>query len=300
LVISVVFADEADAAGLVKRAISTTGTWTEAEIPQLAATKIGGGGVSTAEFDFLGTVTSNVQSQIDGKQTTTLTDGNILVGSAGNVATSVNPSGDIDVTNAGVFSINGLTIVNGDISSSAAIDATKIADGTVTSSEFQFINTLTSNAQTQLNSKAAITSKVKSADETVNNSATLQNDNDLFFSIGANEIWVVETYLRITMGAASDYKQTWTVPAGAVMVGFPDDLNNLGSATAGAGTAEVSLLTTRTKTIAANSNVLIIERGLLINGGTAGTVQYQWAQNAATVENTSVLRGSHITAYRLA
>jgi hypothetical protein len=32
------------------------------------AAKIGGGGVSTAEFDFLGTVTSNVQTQIDGKQ----------------------------------------------------------------------------------------------------------------------------------------------------------------------------------------------------------------------------------------
>ena len=33
-----------------------------------------------------------------------LTAGNILVGSAGNVATSVNPSGDVDISNAGVFS----------------------------------------------------------------------------------------------------------------------------------------------------------------------------------------------------
>jgi len=45
------------------------------------------------------------------------------------------------------------SIVNADINSSAAIDATKIADGTVTSTEFQYINTLSSNAQTQLDAK---------------------------------------------------------------------------------------------------------------------------------------------------
>jgi hypothetical protein len=49
------------------------------------------------------------------------------------------------------------TIVNADINASAAIDATKIADGTVTSAEFQYINTLSSNAQTQIDAKAATT-----------------------------------------------------------------------------------------------------------------------------------------------
>jgi len=45
------------------------------------------------------------------------------------------------------------TILNADINASAAIDATKIADGSVTSTEFQYINTLSSNAQTQINGK---------------------------------------------------------------------------------------------------------------------------------------------------
>ena len=49
------------------------------------------------------------------------------------------------------------SIVNADINSSAAIDATKIADGTVTTAEFQYINTLSSNAQTQIDAKAATT-----------------------------------------------------------------------------------------------------------------------------------------------
>ena len=48
-------------------------------------------------------------------------------------------------------------IVNADINSSAAIDATKIANGTVTTAEFQYINTLSSNAQTQIDAKAATT-----------------------------------------------------------------------------------------------------------------------------------------------
>ncbi len=126
LIISVIFTGEADGAGLVKRAISTVGQWAVGDIPQLPATKID------------------------------LADGNIIVGS-GTTGLSVNPSGDVDVSNTGVFSINGLVIVNADISASAAIDATKIADGTVTSSEFQFINSLTSNAQTQMDGKAGVT-----------------------------------------------------------------------------------------------------------------------------------------------
>lgn len=57
--------------------------------------------------------------------------------------------GDITVSGGGSV----WTIDNG-------LDATKIADGSVTSTEFQFINTLTSNAQTQLNSKAAISQSI--------------------------------------------------------------------------------------------------------------------------------------------
>ena len=45
-------------------------------------------------------------------------------------------------------------VVNASIASGAAIDATKIADGSVTSAEFQYINSLSSNAQTQLDTKA--------------------------------------------------------------------------------------------------------------------------------------------------
>jgi hypothetical protein len=70
--------------------------------------------------------------------------------------------GSIDLAHLAASSVNSSkivddSIVNADINSSAAIDATKIANGTVTSAEFQYINTLSSNAQTQINAKAATT-----------------------------------------------------------------------------------------------------------------------------------------------
>ena len=57
-----------------------------------------------------------------------------------------------DATAYPTSALNG-TIANSQLAS--GIDATKIADGSVTSTEFQYINTLSSNAQTQLDAKLA-------------------------------------------------------------------------------------------------------------------------------------------------
>lgn len=46
------------------------------------------------------------------------------------------------------------TIVNADVDASAAIGATKIADGTVTDAEFQYMGGVTSDVQTQIDTKA--------------------------------------------------------------------------------------------------------------------------------------------------
>jgi len=63
---------------------------------------------------------------IDYSKLATLTDGNILVGNGSNVAVSVNPSGDIDVSNAGVFSIASGVILNADVNASANIAYSKL------------------------------------------------------------------------------------------------------------------------------------------------------------------------------
>ena len=59
-----------------------------------------------------------------------LTSAQILVGNGSNVATSVAVTGDIAISNAGVVSITANSIVDGDISGSAAISGSKIVQGT--------------------------------------------------------------------------------------------------------------------------------------------------------------------------
>jgi len=77
----------------------------------------------------------------------TLTNGLIT---ASSTDTLTNKTIDADGTGNSITNIE-----NANIKAAAAIDATKIADGSVTSTEFQFINSLSSNAQTQINSKQA-------------------------------------------------------------------------------------------------------------------------------------------------
>ena len=85
--------------------------------------------------------------------------------------------GDSQVTSA---KIADGTIVNADINASAAIDVTKIADGSVSSTEFQYINSLTSNAQTQLDAKLV---KANNLSDLTNTSTARTN---LGVAIGTN------------------------------------------------------------------------------------------------------------------
>jgi hypothetical protein len=71
---------------------------------------------------------------IDFSKLAALLDGNLLVGSAANVPTSVAVTGDIGITNAGVTSITADSIVNADVNTAAAIALSKleaVADGNI-------------------------------------------------------------------------------------------------------------------------------------------------------------------------
>jgi len=64
-------------------------------------------------------------------------------------------TGDVTISNAGVTSIGSEVITNADINGSAAIDASKIHNGTVSNAEFAYLNGVSSNIQTQLNGISA-------------------------------------------------------------------------------------------------------------------------------------------------
>ena len=106
-----------------------------------------------------------------------------------NTAKVTNATHTGDVTGA-----TALTIAAGAVEDSmvaAGIDAVKLADGSVTNSELQFINTLSSNAQTQLDAKG-VGDAVLANDQTWSGSqrGTLVTDNDGSFDLnGGNNFF---------------------------------------------------------------------------------------------------------------
>ena len=84
---------------------------------------------------------------------TALASGRTIASSGDVVWTSASFDGSGNVT--GVAAIGTGVIVNADVKSDAGIDATKLADGSITDTELQYISTLSSNAQTQIDSKSA-------------------------------------------------------------------------------------------------------------------------------------------------
>ena len=96
----------------------------------------------------------NASAAVDYSKLAALSDGNILVGNGSNVAVSVNPSGDVDVSNAGVFSIASDSVVNADVKSDAAIAISKLATITLaTNTSGDYVQNIT--AGTGLSSSGA-------------------------------------------------------------------------------------------------------------------------------------------------
>ena len=150
-----------------------------AGIAQLPSDEVGidvhsAGGLMTS-------VDNSTSSTVTGAQLAIKLDGSTLSKSASGLSVALLGITNAEVSNSAAIAYSKLalsnSIVNADINASAAIaysklnltgailnadlagsiDATKIADGSVTNAEFQYINSLTSNAQTQLNDKASTT-----------------------------------------------------------------------------------------------------------------------------------------------
>jgi hypothetical protein len=76
-------------------------------------------------------------------------------------------------------------IVNADVNASAAIDTTKIHDGTISNTEFGYLNGVSSNIQDQLDAKGASNANLTA----IGNLATTDGN----FIVGSGSTWVAET-----------------------------------------------------------------------------------------------------------
>lgn len=138
----------------------------------------------------------------------------------------------------------------------------------------------------------------KTANEIVNNSTTLQDDDHLFFSVGANEVWMFLAHLGYNpSNTAVDLKYTFAGPAGAT--GFFSDYTLQGTSTDGAHARKalgaekvINSLTTAADAFAV--------WGVIKNGATAGTLNLRWAQNGAGAVDTTLLADSWLLAQKVA
>lgn len=138
------------------------------------------------------------------------------------------------------------------------------------------------------------TSTYKTSNESINNS-TLQNDDNLYFQIAANETWTVTYVLDTTLHATPDWKFAITAPTGATCQYYGTDpsasiaLSTFSTKTATCGTTKTYLTTT--------GEHLLYIHATIVNGANAGTVNLQWAQNSTSAGNAVLVNaGSYLQA----
>lgn len=159
-----------------------------------------------------------------------------------------------------------------------------------------FNNTLNLNDRVTI-LEAKNTYVVKSTGtQTVNNSTSLVNVEDLAWNIGASEDWIFE---YVIFGNCPTSTAAWkfsiTFPAGVTavrwgaigIVGYGGQASSTGSTS---GTAVVGGLGEQEE---------IFIRGIVRNGTTAGAVQLRYAQFAATAENLNLFRNSFLVAEKV-
>ena len=131
---------------------------------------------------------------------------------------------------------------------------------------------------------------VKTADETVNNSATLQDDDHLKLWLPKNSIWQgFFTAYWVAANALHDMKWQWTLPSGCTGVWETDPstsqtASSMASLWGGTATAGTDMLSRWWLTI--------------VMGGTSGTVQLQWAQSFSGATNSTMKKGSSLLLFR--
>lgn len=148
---------------------------------------------------------------------------------------------------------------------------------------------------------------VKAADESVDNSAVLQDDDELVFAATANKTYMIEVRLLLTTATtAPDWKFGWTVPAGAVIYWAPEWVNISGSVQgvwAGLAVSTNAVTLPTTGTVSFGGTTVGLVHGvhffaLLTMGSTAGNIQLQWSQNTQTASAACVVKAGSMLRYQ--
>lgn len=122
----------------------------------------------------------------------------------------------------------------------------------------------------------------KTANEVVSGSTTLQNDDHLSMALAANTTWEFEVYLHTNSPSdAQDIKVAFTGPAGVTIRWGGIGLGTTASSSPGVAHFPSDIAGGSNAFGVTSSWNVILLKGIVQLGGTAGTFQLQWAQNNA-------------------
>jgi hypothetical protein len=162
-------------------------------------------------------------------------------------------------------------------------------------------NELTSNGTDWTSDLWSVT-KVKSADESVTSSITLQDDNHLTFAVGANEVWAVfiKVYFRVGVSTNSNggLKVTITVPAattGSFCYDYNDNMDTYKNGNFGVAFA-TSLQIVANDTVEKN---IWLYMEAYVSTTNAGSVTFQFAQVSSSIRATIAKQASQLIAKRI-
>lgn len=137
----------------------------------------------------------------------------------------------------------------------------------------------------------------------VNNSTTLVNATGLSVPVNANAVYLVKGVIVHDTSQIADIKLAWTAPAGVTGTWWAQGLRLAQTSTGGVENMTFQSFAWTTASSAGGAAVgtatTVGIQGLLIVAATAGTLQFQYAQQALDPTNTTVRAGSWISALRV-
>ena len=144
-----------------------------------------------------------------------------------------------------------------------------------------------------------------SAEQTINNTATLATLTDFTTALVANATYVAEFVLIYLSGTTPDVKFKWDIGSvsGCTIEWGQTGASAINAATPSGGGAITTYnsMHDQTQTMAlagqgtgADNKVVVPIFATIHNSSTAGNLNFQWAQNTANGSNTSLLVGSYM------
>lgn len=139
----------------------------------------------------------------------------------------------------------------------------------------------------------------KTADELIASSTTLQNDDNLAWAVTASAVYLMELRVQYKADAAGDLKWGFTFPSGLTMLyGYWGVYDSASAFTSNGQKIQTDVPVVGG--VGASTGIMLAMSGIVTVAATAGTLQFQWAQNTSNVNSTTVCAGSYGTLTRVA